>query len=190
MSKKMILKYICYASVLCAFSANTVSADTVETTVSTTSPSISTTSMEEVDAKGSSDNAAVVDTVSAEEALVPETGSEMTEVGNTAETVVTPVETTTEAVTDSKEALQEGVKEYRTDFDAYDETTMAKADWWNGNPFGAVWKPDQVAVENGVMTLTIDKGTDASASVEYISGELRTQDFFHYGTYQVSMKPI
>ena len=80
--------------------------------------------------------------------------------------------------------------EYSTNFDSFDERTMAKADWWNGNPFGAVWKPDKVKIENGVMTLTLDQGTDVNAPVEFISGEWRTQDFFHYGTYEVSMKPI
>lgn len=180
MSKKTVLKWICVTATICSLHAGivTVAAEDVATTPSLT------------------DNTTLLDeTVPSTDVTTPaEEVVSSVETNTTIETEAQPSsadEEVTDVETDTGESETVALaSEYSTDFDSYDEATMAKADWWNGNPFGAVWKPDKVAVENGVMTLTIDKGTDTSAPVEYISGELRTQEFFHYGTYEVSMKPI
>ena len=67
--------------------------------------------------------------------------------------------------------------------------------WSNGDVFNVVWKKHNVKYENGIMTLgiTAEKATawidDAEVEYNYTAGEARTQNYYQYGDYEVSMKP-
>ena len=67
--------------------------------------------------------------------------------------------------------------------------------WSNGDVFNVVWKQHNVHYENGIMRLGIteEKATswinDAEVEFNYTAGEARTQNYYHYGDYEVSMKP-
>lgn len=67
--------------------------------------------------------------------------------------------------------------------------------WTNGDVFNVVWKDTNVFYENGIMRLGIteEKATawldDAAVEFNYTAGEARTQNYYHYGDYVVSMKP-
>ena len=67
--------------------------------------------------------------------------------------------------------------------------------WSNGDVFNVVWKKHNVIYENGIMRLSIaeEKATawidDAEVEYDYTAGEARTQNYYHYGDYEVSMKP-
>ena len=67
--------------------------------------------------------------------------------------------------------------------------------WSNGDVFNVVWKKHNVHYENGIMRLGIteEKATawvnDAEVEYNYTAGEARTQNYYHYGDYEVSMKP-
>lgn len=75
-------------------------------------------------------------------------------------------------------------------FDSYDSERWSKAGiWTNGEMFNATWYPEQVTISEGTMMLQIDKEDDETASQQYKAGELRTNDFYHYGLFEVSMKP-
>ncbi|SDA18448.1 Beta-glucanase, GH16 family [Ruminococcus sp. YE71] len=63
---------------------------------------------------------------------------------------------------------------------------MCSDGWSNGSPFDCTWKKNNVAFEDGVMKLTID----SLIPDEYNAAEYRTNDFYGYGLYEVSMKPI
>ena len=67
--------------------------------------------------------------------------------------------------------------------------------WSNGSVFNVVWKQHNVHYENGVARLGIteEKATawinDEEVEFNYTAGELRTQNYYGYGDYEVSMKP-
>ena len=67
--------------------------------------------------------------------------------------------------------------------------------WSNGDVFNVVWKKHNVVYDNGIMRLGIteEKATawlnDAEVEFKYTAGEARTQNYYHYGDYAVSMKP-
>ena len=67
--------------------------------------------------------------------------------------------------------------------------------WSNGDVFNVVWKSHNVHYEDGIMRLGIteEKATawlnDAEVEFNYTAGEARTQNYYHYGDYEVSMKP-
>ena len=67
--------------------------------------------------------------------------------------------------------------------------------WSNGDVFNVVWKKHNVHYENGIMRLGItqEKATawlnDVEVEFDYTAGEARTQNYYHYGDYEVSMKP-
>ena len=67
--------------------------------------------------------------------------------------------------------------------------------WSNGDVFNVVWKKNNVVYDNGIMRLGIteEKATawlnDAEVEFKYTAGEARTQNYYHYGDYAVSMKP-
>ena len=67
--------------------------------------------------------------------------------------------------------------------------------WSNGDVFNVVWKSHNVHYEDGIMRLGITE-EQASAWIDgaevpynYTAGEARTQNYYHYGDYEVSMKP-
>lgn len=77
-----------------------------------------------------------------------------------------------------------------TQFDEFETETMQKADGWsNGTMFDCTWRADNVNFKDGIMSLTIDSDGE-NASPRWSGGEYRTKEFFHYGKYEVKMKPI
>ena len=67
--------------------------------------------------------------------------------------------------------------------------------WSNGDVFNVVWKKHNVHYNDGIMRLGITE-EQASAwlgeeevNFNYTAGEARTQNYYHYGDYEVSMKP-
>ena len=67
--------------------------------------------------------------------------------------------------------------------------------WSNGDVFNVVWKKGNVHYEDGIMRLGItqEKATawlnDAEVEFDYTAGEARTQNYYHYGDFEVCMKP-
>ena len=67
--------------------------------------------------------------------------------------------------------------------------------WSNGDVFNVVWKQHNVYYGDGIMRLGIteEKATaylnDAEVEFDYTAGEARTHNYYHYGDYEVSMKP-
>lgn len=75
-------------------------------------------------------------------------------------------------------------------FNTFDSERWSKAGIYsNGAMFNATWYPEQVTILDGKMRLQIDKEDNETASPPYKSGELRTNDFYHYGLFEVNMKP-
>ena len=80
--------------------------------------------------------------------------------------------------------------------DGANKDVLFESDGWsNGDVFNVVWKSHNVVYENGIMRLGI---TEEEASTwldgqdvlfNYTAGEARTQNYYHYGDYAVSMKP-
>ena len=58
--------------------------------------------------------------------------------------------------------------------------------WSNGGMFNCTWKASNADFKDGHLDLTISKAWDDS----YYGAEYRTKDFYGYGLYEVSMKPI
>ncbi len=81
---------------------------------------------------------------------------------------------------------------FRDDLTSYDLARWIKADrWTNGDPFNCSWAAEHVIIADNLLTLLLD---DEGCPLEcenrdYKSGEYRSTDFYHYGTYQVRMKP-
>ena len=59
----------------------------------------------------------------------------------------------------------------------------------NGNMFNSTWRASQVNFKDGKMQLSINKDEE-NTKIPYISGEYRSNQNYHYGLYEVSMKPI
>lgn len=61
--------------------------------------------------------------------------------------------------------------------------------WTNGNPFNVTWRKTNVTFNDGKMQLILDEDYPGG-DIPYSGGEYRTSDFYGYGRYEVSMKPI
>ena len=79
---------------------------------------------------------------------------------------------------------------------APDASVLFESDGWsNGDVFNVVWKSHNVHYENGIMRLGITEEkasawlNDAEVDFNYTAGEARTENYYHYGDYEVSMKP-
>ena len=79
---------------------------------------------------------------------------------------------------------------------APDASVLFESDGWsNGDVFNVVWKSHNVHYENGIMRLGITEEkasawlNDAEVEFNYTAGEARTANYYHYGDYEVSMKP-
>jgi len=74
--------------------------------------------------------------------------------------------------------------------DYHDGNTMEIADGWtNGGMFSTcTWRSGNVGFGDGKMYLSIT--SDPYGATAYAGGEYRTKEFFGYGMYDVSMKPI
>lgn len=76
-------------------------------------------------------------------------------------------------------------------FDYFDSGKWHKAvDYSNGDMFYCTWRDANVAFNNGAMELKILSDDWATEYSRYSGGEYRSNETFHYGMYQVSMKPI
>lgn len=81
--------------------------------------------------------------------------------------------------------------EIRDHFDYFDTITWEKSDnWSNGDPFNVGWEEDNVTTDISKLVLQLDNtGCPEDCSDKpYKSGEVRSIDFFGYGTYEVKMK--
>lgn len=115
------------------------------------------------------------DVTKAEEAKADETGAGVTK--------------TDEAALGQGEQEQEA-EVIQFDLDEYDRERMEKADGWsNGSIFDCTWRGANISFQDGIMTLKIDSDGQ-NASPKWSGGEYRTRDFYHYGMYEVRMKPI
>lgn len=61
--------------------------------------------------------------------------------------------------------------------------------WTNGNMFDCTWRESNITFENGIMRLRIDDD-GANASPKWSGAEYRSRKFYHYGLFEVRMKPI
>nr|WP_302597472.1 glycoside hydrolase family 16 protein [uncultured Cellulosilyticum sp.] len=83
-----------------------------------------------------------------------------------------------------------GTVALETQFNDFEETLMEKANGWtNGSMFDCTWRSDNVQFQDGNMMLTIDQDGE-NTSPKWSGGEYRTRQAFHYGMYEVRMKPI
>lgn len=110
----------------------------------------------------------------------------------TTTTVEVPVETTTSGENN-------GIKDYGTPMNA-DATAVedfrdgdsklffASDGWTNGSCFDCGWYKQNTSLENGMLSLTIDK--DHSGQYNYSGAEYRTHDQYGYGYYETSMQAI
>ncbi len=97
-----------------------------------------------------------------------------------------PTEPTEERA--SKEEVQNGV--IRFDLNEDDSKRMQKADGWsNGSVFDCTWRGSNISFQDGIMRMKLDSDGE-NASPKWSGGEYRTRDFYHYGKYEVRMKPI
>ncbi len=91
---------------------------------------------------------------------------------------------------DEKETIEQDEDILRFDLDEYDEKLMQKADGWsNGAMFDCTWRGANISFSDGIMTMKIDQDGE-NASPKWSGAEYRTKDFYHYGKYEVCMKPI
>lgn len=214
MSKKDVVKYICYATALCSLNVgvNFVSADEVSNVVPTENTSLvintqTTNTEENVSEAGNqaiaqaSNQTSESNAVSSAEAgdtnqIVlasneqAQTNVQSTDNQEQTDSQLTATENTDSDSEDTTEAPEQVLHtgDYRVDFDNYDDTTMERSDWFNGDPFDCRWVPDNTVVKDGTLTLTIDRNNTRAYS--YNAAEWRTREFFGYGMYSVRMQPI
>ncbi len=75
------------------------------------------------------------------------------------------------------------------DFSAGESPLFEKSNGWsNGDMFNCTWRASNVTFDDGKMQLMIN--LDGAEEGKYSGGEYRTKDFYGYGMYEVSMKPI
>ncbi len=103
-------------------------------------------------------------------------------------TTAAPAETTTEApaveeVPDDGSTYADLSKGMPSGFEASDG-------WTNGSMFNVTWYASNVTFNDGKMQLIIDNDPSPKKGIPYSGGEFRSKDFYGYGLYEVSMKPI
>jgi len=73
---------------------------------------------------------------------------------------------------------------------------FASDGWTNKKPFDCFWYKRNAYIQDGLLHLVIDQkwnasdGNDTEWTPNYSGGEFRTNDFYHYGYYETSMKAI
>ena len=77
-----------------------------------------------------------------------------------------------------------------------DKSVVFESDGWaNGGSFNVVWKESNVVYEDGLLKLGIKEekasvwDDDQRVTYDYTAGEVRTHNYYHYGDFEVSMKP-
>lgn len=104
------------------------------------------------------------------------------------------IQTTTEPIKPDN-----GIKDYGTpmnanataveDFrDGESKLFFASDGWTNGSCFDCGWYKQNTSLENGMLSLTIDK--DHSGKYNYSGAEYRTSEHYGYGYYETSMQAI
>ena len=100
-----------------------------------------------------------------------------------------PVETTTEATTEAPAEPDDG-STYADLSKGMPENFEASDGWTNGDMFNVTWRGRNVTFEDGKMQLIIDNDPSPKKGIPYSGAEFRSKDFYGYGLYEVSMKPI
>lgn len=98
---------------------------------------------------------------------------------------------------DNKEqAMQKGMQGLKgsvaleLEFDKPEDEFMQKADGYsNGSMFDCTWRGSNLTFEEGIMHLKIDK-EEGDVKPQWSGSEYRTRKMYHYGMYEVRMKPI
>jgi len=62
--------------------------------------------------------------------------------------------------------------------------------WKNGGTFDCIWRGTNVFNSQGSLNLVIDADTVTGSNYRYSGGECYSEDYCHYGYYEVSMQPI
>lgn len=72
----------------------------------------------------------------------------------------------------------------------FDEELMEKADGYsNGSMFDCTWRADNITFSHGKMSMKLDSdGEDAKP--RWSGSEYRSRNMYHYGMYEVKMRPI
>lgn len=79
---------------------------------------------------------------------------------------------------------------FKLNFNSHDSSKMEIADGWsNGSIFDCTWRKENVSFSNNNMFLSINNDKPDS-STKWSGAEYRSNEFFHYGLYEVRMKPI
>lgn len=144
-----------------------------------------------------SNTVSVQDSTSQEETVDETKADEKVADEETADQVITgeetvedkPMEAASDVDLESKTEEQYNIV-LHLDMDNHDAERMQKADGWsNGSIFDCTWRGDNITFNDGIMTLRIDTDGE-NASPKWSGGEYRTNHFYHYGKYEVKMKPI
>lgn len=205
MTKKDVVKYICYATALYSLQvgAGLVSADEVANISTPDNVSVATNT-QTTDTNGLTNETVNLSTNDQSNTIQTVTGSSNREITNQVESSDAGVqnqnnlslastnnqETVTTTTKDNSQAGTQATHtgDYHEDFNTYDDTTMERSDWFNGKPFDCRWVPKNTVVNNGTLTLTIDQNT--TDEYRYNGAEWHTREFFGYGMYSVRMQPI
>ena len=76
------------------------------------------------------------------------------------------------------------------EFDKFEYELMQKADGYsNGSMFDCTWRGDNLTFEDNTMHLKIDK-EEGDVKPQWSGAEYRSKKMYHYGMYEVRMKPI
>lgn len=213
MTKKDVVKYICYATALCSLQvgAVVVSADDVNNAIPTENAPLVTNNQNtttEENVSKTTNQSQILNQTSEVQSVLSDNQSEvdqttvglnqnqisnqLTATNDTQNLSVTQLAATGDNGSDSDEPTKPEqvlhTDDYRVDFDNYDDETMERSDWFNGDPFDCRWVPDNTVVNGGTLTLTIDQNN--TRAYRYNGAEWRTREFFGYGMYSVRMQPI
>lgn len=75
------------------------------------------------------------------------------------------------------------------EFDQFDSELMEKADGYsNGAMFDCTWRGENISFNQSIMSMKIDK--DKEETPKWSGGEYRSLNMYHYGMFEVCMKPI
>lgn len=78
---------------------------------------------------------------------------------------------------------------FELDFNSHDGSKMEIADGWsNGDMFDCTWRKENISFSNN-MFLSI-RNDNLGSATRWSGAEYRSNEFFHYGLYEVRMKPI
>lgn len=76
---------------------------------------------------------------------------------------------------------------FRDDFSRLDEARWYVSDGWsNGDWMACTWSRRMIGLADGALTISLAP-TEAGSS-DYLCGELQSNDLFHYGTYEASIR--